>query len=137
MLPYDIPAAPVPYSLHAEASSRYLARMPLLTRDPTSLRNQRKAWALLAPFHWQNHQQFRCLVYMWDRESGLRTNSNNGDGYGTWGLPQAHPGNKMATYGSDWRTNPITQIRWGLHYIKSTYGSPCQAWSFWQNHSWY
>jgi hypothetical protein len=33
----------------------------------------------------------------------------------------------MAAMGSDWRTNPITQIRWGLWYIANAYGSPCAA----------
>jgi hypothetical protein len=43
----------------------------------------------------------------------------------------------MASAGSDWRTNPATQIAWGLAYIARTYGSPCSAWAFWQSHSWY
>src|SRR5690348_4249617 len=49
-------------------------------------------------------------------------------------IPQANPGTKMATAGPDWRTNPQTQIRWGEDYIQRTYGTPCQAWSFWQVH---
>ena len=43
----------------------------------------------------------------------------------------------MASAGSDWRTNPVTQIRWGLDYIESTYGSPCAAESFKQGNGWY
>jgi len=43
----------------------------------------------------------------------------------------------MASAGSDWRTNPATQITWALDYMDSRYGSPNQAWSFWQANSWY
>ena len=44
-----------------------------------------------------------------------------------YGIPQANPGDKMASAGSDWKTNPATQIRWGLGYIKAEYGSPAQV----------
>jgi len=76
--------------------------------------------------------QWKCLVALWSHESGWRWNSNNGDGYGTWGIPQAHPGRKMSSAGRDWRTNTTTQIRWGLRYIRGQYGTPCNAWSRWQ-----
>ena len=81
--------------------------------------------------------QMQCLVPMWDKESGWQTNADDSDNGYTWGIPQARPGTKMAEAGSDWLTNPETQIRWGLSYIKSTYGTPCSAWDFWQGHSWY
>ena len=50
---------------------------------------------------------------------------------------QALPGSKMASAGSDWRTNPATQIKWGLGYIAASYGSPCAAWQHSQSHGWY
>ncbi|WP_406087306.1 transglycosylase SLT domain-containing protein [Kitasatospora purpeofusca] len=56
---------------------------------------------------------------------------------GAYGLAQALPGSKMATHGSDWKTNANTQIRWALDYMNSRYGSPNAAWTFWQNHHWY
>jgi hypothetical protein len=56
---------------------------------------------------------------------------------GAYGIPQALPGGKMASAGGDWRTNPATQIRWGLSYIASTYGTPCGAWAHSQSHGWY
>ncbi|WP_377272234.1 transglycosylase SLT domain-containing protein [Peterkaempfera sp. SMS 1(5)a] len=56
---------------------------------------------------------------------------------GAYGLPQALPGSKMAEVASDWRTNPVTQISWGLKYMNERYGSPNAAWSFWQTHHWY
>ena len=43
----------------------------------------------------------------------------------------------MSTYGSDWQSNPATQIEWGLAYIRQSYGSPCGAWSAWQSKGWY
>ena len=43
----------------------------------------------------------------------------------------------MASFGADWRTNPATQIRWGLSYVATRYGTPCQAWSFKRGHGWY
>jgi hypothetical protein len=43
----------------------------------------------------------------------------------------------MAKFGSDWRTNPVTQIKWGLHYIDNRYGTPCGAWAHFQSHNWY
>jgi hypothetical protein len=54
-----------------------------------------------------------------------------------YGIPQADPGSKMAAEGSDWLTNPQTQIRWGEDYIQSRYGTPCQAWAYWQARRYY
>lgn len=82
-----------------------------------------------------SHNQFGCLNDIWSRESGWRYNAENASG--AYGIPQALPGSKMATAGADWLTNPATQIKWGLGYIKGTYGSPCNAWAFWEAHGWY
>ena len=51
--------------------------------------------------------------------------------------PQALPGSKMASAGPDWQSNPATQIRWGLGYIKGLYGSPCGAWAHEEADGWY
>lgn len=80
--------------------------------------------------------QFRCLDALWMRESGWRWSAQNPSS-GAYGIPQALPGSKMASAGSDWRTNPITQIRWGLGYIGSRYGTPCAAWAHSQANGWY
>ena len=69
-------------------------------------------------------------------ESGWNVTATNPSS-GAYGLAQSLPGNKMASAGSDWQTNPTTQINWALNYMNTTYGSPNQAWSFWQNNSWY
>jgi resuscitation-promoting factor RpfB len=79
--------------------------------------------------------QFACLVQMWNHESGWRINAANSSG--AYGIPQALPGSKMAADGADWKTNPTTQISWGIAYISGRYGTPCGAWSSWQAHGWY
>jgi hypothetical protein len=91
------------------------------------------ARAQLAARGWSG--QFGCLDRLWTRESGWRVTASNPSG--AYGIPQALPGSKMASAGSDWRTNPATQIRWGLGYIASVYGGPCNAWAHSQSHNWY
>jgi hypothetical protein len=56
---------------------------------------------------------------------------------GAYGIPQSLPATKMASAGSDWRVNAETQIDWGLNYIRSVYGSPCQAWAHSEATGWY
>ncbi|MDH6216772.1 transglycosylase SLT domain-containing protein [Streptomyces pseudovenezuelae] len=77
--------------------------------------------------------QYQCFSNIVDHESTwnyLAVNPSSG----AYGLVQALPGSKMASVGADWQTNPATQIKWGLNYMNATYGSPCDAWSFWQVH---
>jgi resuscitation-promoting factor RpfB len=93
------------------------------------------AYNMLASFGWSPKTQYGCLDDIWSRESGWRYNAENASG--AYGIPQALPGSKMATAGSDWQTNPATQIKWGLGYIQGRYSSPCDAWAFWQGHGWY
>jgi hypothetical protein len=76
--------------------------------------------------------QWGCLEQLWTGESNWRYTAENPSS-GAYGIPQSLPGSKMATVAADWRTNPVTQIRWGLQYIKSSYGSPCGAWSAWNS----
>ncbi|MFE9373702.1 transglycosylase SLT domain-containing protein [Streptomyces sp. NPDC006711] len=80
--------------------------------------------------------QFQCFSHIVNNESSWNYQATNA-GSGAYGLVQALPGNKMASVGSDWQTNPATQIKWGLNYMNERYGSPCGAWSYWQSHSWY
>ncbi|MCU1438069.1 MAG: hypothetical protein JWP66_1156 [Naasia sp.] len=80
--------------------------------------------------------QFDCLVALWKKESGWRVNAYNASS-GAYGIPQSLPGNKMASAGADWETNPATQISWGLGYITGRYGSPCGAWASSQSRGWY
>jgi hypothetical protein len=80
--------------------------------------------------------QMPCLDKLWTKESGWTTTSTNKSS-GAYGIPQALPASKLGKYGSDWRTNPATQIKWGLDYIKGRYTDPCGAWSFFLSHNWY
>jgi len=80
--------------------------------------------------------QWACLDALWSRESGWRVNAQNSSS-GAYGIPQAYPGSKMATVGADWQTNPSTQITWGLNYITGRYGTPCDAWAYFQAHNSY
>lgn len=91
-----------------------------------------KVWAraLLGPV------QYLCLDEVFTHESHWNPFDLN-RGSGAYGIPQALPGSKMAWAGADWKTNPLTQVRWGIHYMDVRYGSPCAAWSFWQIHRWY
>jgi hypothetical protein len=102
--------------------------------SPTG-RNQRIGKELAAARGWDG-RQWNCLRDLWIKESGWSTRSSNSSGT-AWGIPQALPGSKMAKFGSDWRTNPVTQIKWGLHYIDNRYGTPCGAWAHFQSRNWY
>jgi hypothetical protein len=98
--------------------------------DPRSI-----AEAMLGGFGWSS-EQFSCLDQLWVSESNWNPYAQNSSS-GAYGIPQALPAKKMASAGADWRTNPVTQIRWGLEYIRSSYGTPCGAWSFKLANSWY
>ncbi|WP_234390142.1 transglycosylase SLT domain-containing protein [Streptomyces sp. MMG1533] len=80
--------------------------------------------------------QYQCFSNIVDHESSWNYQAVNASS-GAYGLFQALPGSKMSSVGDDWRTNPATQIKWGLNYMDSRYGSPCEAWSFWQANHWY
>ncbi|NCT92338.1 DUF348 domain-containing protein [Cellulomonas sp. APG4] len=80
--------------------------------------------------------EFACLDNLWTKESGWRTTAENRSS-GAYGIPQALPGSKMASAGDDWRTNPATQIAWGLGYIENRYDTPCGAWSFFLSRNYY
>lgn len=93
------------------------------------------ARAMLGDFGFAD-SQFSCLSSLWTKESNWTSSATNRSS-GAYGIPQSLPGSKMASAGADWRTNPVTQIRWGLQYIKSVYGSPCAAWGHSQQTNWY
>jgi hypothetical protein len=111
-------------------AARAAERKRLSALDPRDL-----ARAMLSKHGW-GAGQFGCLNSLWTRESGWKHTAQNRSS-GAYGIPQALPGSKMASVGKDWRTNPVTQIRWGLQYIQASYGSPCAAWGHSQSHGWY
>jgi len=81
-------------------------------------------------------QQFKCIYILFMYESGWRTKAFNRSS-GAYGIPQALPGEKMARIGKDWKTNPITQVKWGIMYISGRYGSACNALRHFYNYGWY
>lgn len=106
---------------------------PAAVPDPGSA--QAAGAAAVAARGW-GADQYDCLVSLWNRESGWRVNAYNASS-GAYGIPQALPGNKMASAGSDWETSAATQIEWGLGYITNRYGSPCGAWQHSEDMGWY
>ena len=79
--------------------------------------------------------QMPCLDKLFTRESGWNPKAANGSG--AYGIPQAKPGSKMASVGDDWKTNPATQVKWGLGYIEGRYSTPCKAWAHSEASGWY
>ncbi|MFD1934117.1 transglycosylase SLT domain-containing protein [Nonomuraea mangrovi] len=116
---------------HADSST---AGNAASARNAASVRNKAIARPMVSDRGW-SRAHFACLERLWARESGW--NHRAGNGSGAYGIPQALPGHKMASAGRDWRTNPKTQIKWGLSYIKQRYGSPCSAWAHFQSRGWY
>lgn len=127
-----IPVAPLPPVPPAPEAPKP-APAPGPVDDPAGA--QAYASGRLGSFGW-GQDEFRCLVNLWQRESGWRTSANNPYS-GAYGIPQSYPGDKMASVGADWRTNYRTQIEWGLGYIRAVYGSPCAAWQHSEDKNWY
>jgi len=123
-LPAPAPApAPVPVPAPAPAPA------PAPSGDP-----QQIAAGMVSARGWGG-DQFSCLVSLWTKESGWRTDAANPSG--AYGIPQALPGSKMSSAGADWQTSATTQISWGLDYIAGVYGTPCAAWGHSQATDWY
>ena len=96
---------------------------------------RRIARSLLAGYHWAQWQ-FRYLNLLWMRESGWNRFAANPSS-GAYGIPQAVPGDKMASAGPDWRSSARTQIIWGMGYIRECYGTPWRAWQHELADGWY
>ncbi|MFM8824533.1 MAG: transglycosylase SLT domain-containing protein [Candidatus Nanopelagicus sp.] len=94
------------------------------------------AQELIAANYTWSAKQFTCLDQLWTKESNWNYKARNRV-TGAHGIPQALPATKMEIVGTDWRTNPVTQITWGLKYIKERYNTPCAAWSKFKRSNWY
>jgi hypothetical protein len=121
----------------AAARRRQAPATPAAQAQPATATGspQQIAQGLLGSYGWPA-SQFSCLQPLWNAESGWNASASNPSS-GAYGIPQALPGSKMASAGPDWQTSAATQIRWGLGYIRSVYGSPCAAWSHEQADGWY
>nr|WP_306371644.1 lytic transglycosylase domain-containing protein [Nocardiopsis sp. CC223A] len=104
---------------------------PVFTGDAQGL-----ALDMVVAEGWPESEFTDCLRPLWQKESGWNHLAQNPSS-GAYGIPQALPGSKMASHGSDWQTNPATQIAWGIDYIKGRYGTPCGAWAHSQSVGWY
>ncbi len=124
---------PTPKKASSSSSGGGGWRPPFVTPDPGTA--QAIAYDMVLARGWGDGE-FACLVALWNKESGWRVNAYNASS-GAYGIPQSLPGNKMASAGADWETNPATQITWGLGYIGGRYGSPCGAWDHSQRTGWY
>jgi len=114
-------------------ASRSTARRPARkTQPPVSIPQGSAKAAAKAIFG----SGYACADALITKESGWRVNATNPSS-GAYGLPQALPGSKMASMGADWRTNPVTQLRWMKSYVDSRYGGVCAAWNHWQSNHWY
>ncbi|MEU4352325.1 transglycosylase SLT domain-containing protein [Streptomyces sp. NPDC023838] len=111
------------------AAGSMLATVPAQAAAPTSAK-------AIAQQMIKDPAQFQAFSNIVSHESGWDHTATNSSS-GAYGLVQALPASKMASAGADWKTNPATQIKWGLDYMNSRYGSPVGAWNFWQTHHWY
>jgi len=114
-----------------EAAAIYVANAA--TPETGSIKEY--AYGLVRDNNW-GRDQYSCLVALWERESNWRWDAMNKSS-GAYGIPQSLPGRKMAEMGADWATNPETQVRWGVSYIKSRYGAPCGAMAHSNKFNWY
>ncbi len=116
-------------SLVSSASASVeLARTPDGAREVArSLMDEKYGWG---------DKQYACLDDLWIKESNWNYRASN-KRTGAHGIPQALPATKMDSAGTDWRTNPVTQISWGLRYIEVRYDTPCKAWAKFKRSNWY
>ena len=115
-------------SLSVTSGPAMTEKVELSAADPRDI-----ARALMPQFGFSS-DQFGCLDSLWTKESGWRVDADNPSS-SAYGIPQA----LTATHdlAADYMTNPVSQIEWGLGYIRDRYGSPCGAWSHSQSTGWY
>jgi hypothetical protein len=106
---------------------------PVAAPDPGTA--QHLAYQMMSSFGFSPSTQWSCLDDVWTKESSWQYDAQNASG--AYGIPQALPASKMASAGSDYLTNPATQIKWGLGYISQVYGTPCDAWAHEESDGWY
>jgi hypothetical protein len=126
-----ISSAPPPSSLGGSGGGGGIVP-GLPPADPASA--QGIAYNMLSSFGFGT-DQWGCLDDLWQQESSWNVYAENASG--AYGIPQALPGSKMASAGPDWESDATTQIKWGLGYIQSVYGTPCGAWDHEVADGWY
>jgi hypothetical protein len=126
-------AAKAKVAAEREAARERAARSA--SRGGTPAQNRALGMQMCAARGWSD-SQCNDLGKLWQKESGWRADAHNSRS-GAHGIPQAMPGSKMASHGSDWATSAKTQIAWGLDYIASRYGNPSAAWAHSVARGWY
>jgi len=129
-----IPMVSLGSQMSAMAIVADLSRQVELARTPSGARKVAKS-IMKSEYKWSEYQ-YTCLNNLWTRESHWNYRASNRKS-GAHGIPQALPAVKMDVVADDWRTNPVTQIRWGLRYIDIRYETPCRAWSKFQRSRYY
>ncbi|WP_327066034.1 transglycosylase SLT domain-containing protein [Kitasatospora sp. NBC_01302] len=122
--------APAPAPAEQPAPAPAPAPQPQVATDTSPSGIRALAQSMVPANQWTSFANIVSHESSWNFQA---TNPSSG----SYGLGQALPASKMASAGSDWRTNPVTQIKWTLNYMNERYGSPNAAWSFWQSHHWY
>ena len=92
----------------------------------TPLGAKKVAKSILLNEYGFSEKEYKCLNSLWTKESHWNYKARNKSS-GAHGIAQALPASKMNVVSTDWRTNPVTQIRWGLRYISIRYETPCKA----------
>jgi hypothetical protein len=130
--------SPAPAAVPARVAPQVSTLASLAQRassQPSKANSKAYARQAVTSYGWGS-ADYQCLVKLWTKESQWDHRAMNRSS-GAYGIPQSLPGGKMASAGKNWRSDPPTQIRWGLGYIKSRYGSPCAAWRHSQATNWY
>ena len=120
----------------AEAAARKKRNHSSRATSGSKAEYQNYAHNLVINTYGWTEYDFECLIWLWDKESKWNPNAHNKSS-GAHGIPQALPASKMASEGADYYISGYTQIRWGLKYIKNRYGSPSNAWAFFERKHWY
>jgi hypothetical protein len=101
-----------------------VSRQVELARTPLGAKKVAKS--ILLDEYGFSEKEYACLNTLWTKESHWNYKARNKSS-GAHGIAQALPASKMNVVSTDWRTNPVTQIRWGLRYISIRYETPCKA----------
>ena len=110
------------------------SRQVELARSPMGAKKVAKS--ILLNEYGFSEKEYKCLNSLWTKESHWNYKARNKSS-GAHGIAQALPATKMNVVSTDWRTNPVTQIRWGLRYISIRYETPCKAWAKHKRSNWY
>src|SRR5690606_36548888 len=107
----EVQAAAAEADRQAAAAAAAAAEAQRVANTPDGARATARSMAQ-SSYGWGD-SQFSCLDKLWQKESGWSYTARNASS-GATGIPQALPGSKMASAGSDWATNASTQVKWGL-----------------------